>query len=446
MNKSVIVLIISLAFVLSGCSHKNKVENPLANLDSKQPDKVLFDRASDALQHRQYDVARLTFQTLINTYPDSEYIARAKLGVADSWYAEGNTAAMAQAEAEYKDFQTFFPNMPEAAEAQFKVAGIHYKQMLKPDRDYTHAKRAEDEYRQLIQSYPDSKLVADAKQRLREVQEVLGEREFGIGKFYYGRESYAAAVARLKTLADQYPLYSGADEALYMLGDAYERQVANLKAATTASVAQERLIGELHKRAADAYSRIVTRYPVTDRAADARERLKNLSFPVPEPTAEAIAQNKAEEESRSEMGTMARLMSNFKARPDIASAAKAGEPVMEDHQQTNAAQYVHEMGEVLKGTASSTATIEQVKPGDVQPNEATPRSDSGDSTLPSTKPGDANQHGQSTDTTLQQPAAPPEQVNEANGTKTTPEASTDPKSTNEQSSSKKKKKKKLGIF
>src|SRR5664279_2172795 len=156
----------------SGCTNK-KVSNPIANVDSKQPDKVLFDRAMDAMKHSKFDVARVTLQTLINTYPDSEYIARAKLAIGDSWYAEGGTAAMSQAESEYKDFQTFFPNMPEAAEAQMKIANIHYKEMEKPDRDYTHAKRAEDEYRQLILQYPDSKLVPEAKQRLLEVQEVL---------------------------------------------------------------------------------------------------------------------------------------------------------------------------------------------------------------------------------------------------------------------------------
>ncbi len=68
--------------------------------------------------------------------------------------------------------------MPEAAEAQLKVANIHYEQMEKPDRDYTHAMRAEEEYRTLIQDYPDSKMMPRAKQRLREVQEVLAEREF----------------------------------------------------------------------------------------------------------------------------------------------------------------------------------------------------------------------------------------------------------------------------
>src|SRR5213075_2478614 len=158
-------------------------------------------------------VARLSLQTLINTYPDSEYIARAKLSVADSWYAEGGATGLAQAEIEYKDFQTFFPNMPEAAEAQMKVADIHYRQMEKPDRDFTHMKRAEDEYRQMIQQYPDSKLVPQAKERLREVQEVLAEREYRIGRFYYLRESWPAAIARLKSLTDKYPLYSQAADA-----------------------------------------------------------------------------------------------------------------------------------------------------------------------------------------------------------------------------------------
>src|SRR5712692_5873803 len=220
-------LVIVLAGVLAvtvACTNK-KVNNPLANVGSKQPDKVLFDRAMDALKHNRFDVARLTLQTLINTYPDSEFIARAKLAVADSWYAEGGSTALTQAEIEYKDFITFFPNMPEAAEAQLKVANIHYRQMEKADRDFTHAKRAEEEYQQLILQFPDSKLVPQGKQRLREVQEVLAEREFGIGKFYYMHESWPAAIARLQTAVDTYPLYSKAPEALYTLGDIYEKEI-----------------------------------------------------------------------------------------------------------------------------------------------------------------------------------------------------------------------------
>src|SRR3954462_3299649 len=208
------ITVIALAATLAlttACTNK-KVNNPLAKVDSKQPDKVLFDRGMDAMKHNRFDIARLDMQTLINTYPDSEFIARAKLSLADSWYAEGGTAGLAQAEQEYEDFETFFPNMPEAAEAQLKIANIHYQQMEKPDRDFTHAMRAEDEYRQLIQQYPDSKLLPEAKQRLMEVQEVLAQREFMVGRFYYLRPSYPAAIARLQSVVDKYPLFSGADE------------------------------------------------------------------------------------------------------------------------------------------------------------------------------------------------------------------------------------------
>src|SRR5450432_3785922 len=183
--------------ITTACTNKS-VSNPLAKVDSKQPDKVLFDRGMDSMKHSHYDIARLDMQTLINTYPDSEFIARAKLAMADSWYAEGDSASLAQAEQEYKDFETFFPNMPEAAEAQLKIANIHFQEMEKPDRDFTHARRAEDEYRQLILQWPDSKLVPDAKRHLLQVQEVIAEREYEVGSFYFKRMSYPAAIARLQ--------------------------------------------------------------------------------------------------------------------------------------------------------------------------------------------------------------------------------------------------------
>ncbi|HZU34242.1 MAG TPA: outer membrane protein assembly factor BamD, partial [Candidatus Angelobacter sp.] len=122
MVKKILVsaVLASALFVVSGCHHK--AQNPLTNIDSKQPDKGLFDRAMESMKKGRYQEARTLLETLINTYPDSEYIARAKLSLGDAWYNEGGKAAWAQAEVEYKDFQTFFPNLPEASEAQLKIA------------------------------------------------------------------------------------------------------------------------------------------------------------------------------------------------------------------------------------------------------------------------------------------------------------------------------------
>src|SRR6201984_3180578 len=108
-------------------------DNPLAGHASKQPDKELFDKAMVAMKKGKFDVARLDLQTLLNTYPDTEYAMRAKLAVGDTWYKEGGSAALTQAEQEYKDFITFFPNTPEAAEAQMKVGDIYFEQMGKTD-------------------------------------------------------------------------------------------------------------------------------------------------------------------------------------------------------------------------------------------------------------------------------------------------------------------------
>src|SRR5881296_2526724 len=106
--------------MLGGCARRKKYENPIKT-DSQQPDKVLFDRAIGDIERSRFEVARLTLQTLINTYPDSEYIAKAKLAIADSYYNEGGVSGLTQSEAEYKDFITFFPTAPESPEAQFRA-------------------------------------------------------------------------------------------------------------------------------------------------------------------------------------------------------------------------------------------------------------------------------------------------------------------------------------
>jgi outer membrane protein assembly factor BamD len=372
-----ILLLAGSLLVTVACTNK-KVQNPIANIDSKQPDKVLFDRAMDALKHNRFDVARMTLQTLINTYPDSEFIARAKLGVADSWYAEGGTAGMAQAEIEYNDFKTFFPNMPEAAEAQLKIANIHYQQMEKPDRDFTHAMRAEEEYRSLIMQFPDSKLLPEAKQRLMEVQEVLADREYNIGHFYFMRQAYPASIARLSSVVDRYPLYSHADEALFLLGQSYEQEVGTVRAHQANEVQKARLIQDLTKHAAEAYSKIITRYPLMDRAGDASERLAALHQPIPKPTKAAVAQNKKEQESRAQASTFAKVMSGFRKHPDTTQATKVGEPTLVDPKPLSATEVVAAATRAMAAPntgGNNTASIETIKNGAPGENQAAPRSD-----------------------------------------------------------------------
>src|SRR5215813_13004891 len=172
---------------------KRKVNKSTAVDNTAEPDKILYQRAMEDIRKGHQEVGRLSMQTLINTYPDSEYLAKAKLAIADSFYKEGGTANMTQAIQGYKDFIVFFPFLPEGAYAQLQVAMAHYRQMDKPDRDHSQARDAQEEFQTFLTKYPNDPLATKAEQPLREVQEVLAEGDYRIGYFYYIKGDRRAA-------------------------------------------------------------------------------------------------------------------------------------------------------------------------------------------------------------------------------------------------------------
>jgi outer membrane protein assembly factor BamD len=94
------------------------------NVDVKQPDKVLFEQATKAMNKSKFAESRILLESLISSHPESDYVPRAKLSIGDAWYAEGN---FKQADMEYQDLITFFPNRPEVVLAKLKIKSIQEK-------------------------------------------------------------------------------------------------------------------------------------------------------------------------------------------------------------------------------------------------------------------------------------------------------------------------------
>ena len=293
-----------------GLFHKKKYDTPITK-DTLQPDKVLFDRAVKDIEHGNYLAARLTLNTLINTYDTSEYLAKAKLAIADSWFREGDAHGLAQAEIEYKDFILFYPNMEEAAQSQSKVCDIHIKQMSKADRDNSQAQRAEDECRQVIVQFPNSKYTKDAEQKLLDVQEVLAEKEFETAGYYYKKGSLPAAQGRFSFVTQQYPNYSAADQALWEEADAYRK-----------------MGDRFENQEAEALSGIVKNYPASIHLDAAKSRLTEMKRPVPDSDPAAYARMKYNLEHRTHEGLFSRAIGIVSGRPDMGAAAKDGAPIM----------------------------------------------------------------------------------------------------------------------
>ncbi|HEU4635771.1 MAG TPA: outer membrane protein assembly factor BamD [Edaphobacter sp.] len=317
--------------------------------DAKLPDRQLYEKALQATKKGHFDVARLDLQTLLNTYPDSQYQMKAKLAIADSWYREGGTAALMQAEQEYKDFITFFPNAPEAAEAQMRVGDIYFRQMDKPDRDYTKAVHAQDEYRLMLQQFPDSPLVPQAKQRLREVQEVLATREAEIAGFYATHENWPATIARYQTVADTYPQFSRMDDVLVALGDSYEAEAKIVRAQTQLPEgAKARLAKIYDDRAIAAYRKVALEHSASAHVEDARDRLAAMNVPIPTPSPEQVAASAALENSRGQYRLQDRARLMILRRPDTVLAAHGGEPPLTDPKPTLAPTVVRQIQEDYK--------------------------------------------------------------------------------------------------
>jgi outer membrane protein assembly factor BamD len=331
--------------------HKKKPVNKSTDTsNTAEPDRLLYDKAMNDIKHGRQETGRLALQTLINTYPDSEYLAKAKLAIADSFYKEGGSSNITQAINGYKDFIVFFPFLPEAAYAQMQVAMANYNEMPKADRDATHTKAAEEEFQTFLLKYPKDPLAPQAEQRLREVQEVLAEGQFKVAYYYYVKGDRRAAAGRLIPLVRRYPLYSKSDTALWMLGDIFEKS-------------------ERKDLAGSYYAQIVKNYPLSSHAGPARDKLKAFAMPVPQPDPKALEWMTAEQNTpRPKETVLHRSMDIFHNAPDVHTAAAHGLPNLEpDTDQGN--------GDILAGGnrsnigigGSTQAVVEVVKPGEPAP-------------------------------------------------------------------------------
>jgi len=332
-NVVLVLLCATIAVSAFGQKKSKAKKSPTDTGDSQAPDKVLYERATEEIKHGKYEVARLQLQALLNTYPDSEYLAKAKLAVADSYYKEGGSGNLALAIDEYKSFITFFPFLDEAAYAQMQVAMTHYKRLDKPDRDRTEAELAEQEFQIFLQKYPNSPLTAASEQRLRDVQEMLAEGDFRIASYYGVRKSYKAAMTRFSDISNRYPLYSKSDLVLWRLGDLWQRAPLNV------SPDQKEQMELARKQlAATYYARIVHDYPLSNLVPKAREKLTEMGVAIPQPDPVALARMQQDQQMpRNRPGVFSHVSGMIHGAPDVSMAARVGSPNMNPPDDNSAA-------------------------------------------------------------------------------------------------------------
>jgi outer membrane protein assembly factor BamD len=256
-------------FGLLGGGGDNKYEE-LTGTVAPGRDRVLFEEAAKEVRKGQHETGRLLFSTIINTYPDSPFLPLAKLAIADSFYLEGTTASLIQAAQAYLDWLTFFPTDPLADDAMLKVAEAEMRQMGLSDRDISHARKAEQRLKALLQQYPQTTLRPIVEDRLREAQESLAMHSYQVGNFYLeprykrGKGGLKGAQSRFKEVIDKYPAFSLRDEVLFKLAYTFQQE-------------------EEPDEAAKYYQDMLRNFPNSPYAEQAKEQLNIIGVPIPEP-------------------------------------------------------------------------------------------------------------------------------------------------------------------
>jgi outer membrane protein assembly factor BamD len=208
-----------------------------------EPDKFLYERGTEELNDRKWLTAREYFRQLNDVYPQSPYRAAAKLGIGDTYLGEGTAEAFVLGINEFREFLSFYPTHKDAHYAQFKLAMASYYQMRAPARDQTETKDAIRELTTFVERYPNSPLIDEGRQRLRDARDRLSEHEYRVGLTYHRMKWYPGALQRFRGVLDTDPEFTHRDAVYFHMAEAFEKIARPAEALPY----YERLIKEFEK-------------------------------------------------------------------------------------------------------------------------------------------------------------------------------------------------------
>jgi outer membrane protein assembly factor BamD len=202
---------------LAACTSGSR-KPPVGTLE---PDKFLWERGTEELNKRHWLTAREYFRQLMDSYPQSQYRADAKLGMADTYLGEGTAESQVLAINEYREFLSYYPTHKRADYAQFKLGMSYYYQMHGPDRDQSETDEAIAELTRFVEQHPNSALYEEGRKRLREARDRKSDADYRVGYFYLRTQKFPpAAIDRFHAILKNDPEYTRRDAVYFYLAQA----------------------------------------------------------------------------------------------------------------------------------------------------------------------------------------------------------------------------------
>jgi outer membrane protein assembly factor BamD len=214
-------------FVLGGCSSAPDEELQAVELKGPQ---AIYASAKAAMKNGNFGGAAQILSDLDSRYPFGELSHQVQLDLIYSYYKSGDSA---QALATIDRFLRLNPNHKDVDYAYF-MRGLTnmesddnlFQTLLnidRSDRDPSASREAFNDFRQLLNKYPESKYATDAQKRMVFIKTRLAKYEIAIARFYMRREAYVAAANRGQYVLEYYPDTVMVQEALEIMVSCYDQ-------------------------------------------------------------------------------------------------------------------------------------------------------------------------------------------------------------------------------
>ncbi|MEI3851336.1 MULTISPECIES: outer membrane protein assembly factor BamD [Ensifer] len=229
---AVIVAAIAGSALITACQNDPDIDITKLTAETDPPE-VLYNQGLANLNAGKTTEASRKFEALDRQHPFSEYARKALVMNAFVSYRNGQYQEAINATGRYLNL---YPQSEDAAYAQY-IQGLAYtKQIPAVTQDQKPAMRAIEAMQAVVDRYPDSEYVDDAKSKIRFARDQLAGKEMQVGRYYLERKEYLAAVSRFRVVIEQYPNTNQVEEALARLTEAYYAMGVTTEAQTAAAV------------------------------------------------------------------------------------------------------------------------------------------------------------------------------------------------------------------
>ncbi len=227
MKIRIIALSLTSMLLLGGCS--SAPDKEVAELELQGP-QAIYAAAKQAMDNGNFGGAAEMLSGLDSRYPFGELSHQIQLDLIYSYYKSGDSD---QALATIDRFIRLNPNHKDIDYAYFMRGLTNMEQddnlfqslfnIDRSDRDPTASREAFNDFRQLIDSFPESKYATDAQKRMVYIKTRLAKYEIAIARFYMRREAYVAAANRGQYVLEYYSDTGMVQEALEIMVSCYDQ-------------------------------------------------------------------------------------------------------------------------------------------------------------------------------------------------------------------------------